>query len=102
MTWLELLQQAVSASSRTHVAEKLGVSRTAVSLLLSGKYGAGTDRMAARVMEAFARTDCPFLARDISRKECDAHAQSAIPTSSPRAMKHWRACRTCPNKETQQ
>lgn len=102
MTWLELLQQAVAASNRTRVAEKLEVSRTAVSQLMSGTYGAGTERMAARVMETFARTDCPFLARDISRKECATHAQSAIPTSSPRAMKHWRACRTCPNKESKQ
>jgi len=99
MTWLELLQQAVAASSRTHVAEKMGVSRTTVSQLMSGTYGARTERMAGVVLETFARTACPFLARDISRKECATHADAAIPTSSPRAMKHWRACRTCPNKE---
>ncbi|MHB1333427.1 MAG: LacI family transcriptional regulator [Sulfuriferula sp.] len=102
MTWLELLQQAVAASNRTRVAEKMEVSRTAVSQLMSGNYGADTERMAARVMETFARTECPFLAREISQKECAAYARAAIPTSSPRAMKHWRACRTCPNKESKQ
>jgi hypothetical protein len=99
--WLELLQKAVAASNRTQVAATLGVSRTSVSLLLSGKYGAGTSKMAELVIQTYTRTSCPYLGRDIPKSECDSHANAAIPTSSPRAMKHWRACITCPNKRSE-
>lgn len=51
MSWKQTLDEAVAGSSITAVAARLGVSRTSVSLLLSGKYPGGTDRMAERIME---------------------------------------------------
>lgn len=98
--WLEILKHAVDApdSSMGKVAEKLGCSRTAISLVLAGKYPAKTDKMAARVMQVYGRVQCPFLLKEISGKEChDFHTKDA-PTSSPFAMRHWRACQNCPNR----
>ena len=48
--WLELLSDAVAASNMTAVARRLGISRTAVSLVLAGKYGAKTTRIETRVL----------------------------------------------------
>ncbi len=101
--WLELLRQAVINKGSMHaVAEELSISRTTVSLVLADKYPAQTDKIAQRVLDLYGRVDCPFLGDQISRAVCGTHQNAATPTSSPRAMKHWRACRACPNKESTQ
>lgn len=101
--WQKLLNQAVDAASITQVAARIGISRTALSLVIGGKYPAKTDRIAVRVMDVYGRVTCPFLGTEITQAECRSHRGSAVPTSSPRAMQHWRACQTCTqysNKET--
>ena len=93
--WLELLRNAVEKSSMTAVAGKLDVSRTAISLVLSGKYPAKTNKIAVKVLNAYARLVCPHTGTDINHAECSALSTSAVPTSSPQAMRHWRACQSC-------
>lgn len=96
--WLELLRRAVEETSQQAVADKLEISRGAISLLLAGKYPARTDRMAKRVVAAFGKVRCPFLEEEISAARCRDYHSRAAPTSSPYAMRHWRACQGCPNK----
>ncbi|MDO8414165.1 MAG: LysR family transcriptional regulator [Gallionellaceae bacterium] len=96
--WLTLFKEAVAASSITRVAEQLGISRTAASLVLGEKYPAKTDKIAAKVLDVFARLTCPHTNVEISHAECRALSISAVPTSSPQAMRHWRACQSCPHK----
>lgn len=97
MTWLELLQNACEQHPRGNagVAEELEISRTAISLALNGKYPAKTDKIAAKVLELYARVDCPHLAENIAINACREHALRTAPTNSPREMRHWRACQTC-------
>lgn len=95
--WLGLLKNAVEASNITKVAGELDVSRTTISLVLSDKYPAKTDKLQERVINVYGRVKCPFLEHEISLNECKKHHTSTVPTSSPRAMKHWRACKTCIN-----
>lgn len=97
--WLELLHAQVAASSRQAVADALGVSRTAISLLMSGKYPGKTDNMAARVVDVFSRVQCPHSGQMVSPGECAQRAAS-MPTSSPGALRWWRACQTCPHAPT--
>lgn len=97
--WFALLEKAVADTSRTAVAQRLDVSRTAISLVMNGKYGADTGKIAARVLAVYAVIDCPYLGQEIGQAECTAHAGRAIPTSSPRAVRHWKACQTCQHKE---
>lgn len=96
--WLTLLKQAVKSSSRQAVADKLDVSRTAISLVLSGQYPAKTDKIAAKVLDMFARITCSHTGADITHAECRALSTSAVPTSSPQAMRHWRTCQHCTHK----
>lgn len=93
--WLTILKQAVDKTSITAVAEKLGVSRTAASLALAGKYPAKTDKLAVKVLDMYARITCPHTGVEISHAECRTLSTSAVPTSSPQAMRHWRACQSC-------
>jgi len=99
--WMTLLEEAVAASNITQVAAKLKLSRPAISQVLSGTYGAKTDRIRDRVLEVYWRIKCPHLGADISTAECSQYSNSAVPTSSPRAMQHWRTCQTCHNKRSE-
>lgn len=94
--WLELLSEAVNASSRAAVAKELGVSRPSVSLLLSGTYPGNTNRMAARIMERYARVDCPHTGKSVTPEHCRRFT-GQVPSSSPAALRQWRACRACPH-----
>lgn len=96
--WLELLKSAVDRSSKQAVARDLGISRTAVSLVVDGKYPAKTDAIEKKVIEVYGSVPCPHLDQEISLNQCRSYHQSEVPTSSPRAMKHWQACQGCPNK----
>jgi plasmid maintenance system antidote protein VapI len=96
MDWLELLTDAVRAGNRAEVARRLGVSRSAVSLLLAGRYPGKTKRMADRVYAAYGKDVhlCPHLGRPVTEKECTSNA-GRMPTSSPAALRQWRICRAC-------
>lgn len=104
MNWMDLLKAAVAAkgNNRRAVATELGISRTAVSRVLDEKYGAKTDNVAAKVIERYGRVTCPHLGVEISLAECKNYHTGQVPTSSPRAMKHWRTCQTCPNNQSNQ
>lgn len=99
---LALLRAAVAAPgvSQASVAKKIGVSATAVCLGLAGNYGASTDRLSQKVIIALGRVHCPHLDEEISRKQCNEYSTRTAPTSSPFAMRHWRACQTCPNRRS--
>lgn len=95
--WQELLHKAVKATNCAEVARELGVSRTAVSLLINGKYAGDTRRMAERILNRFGRTLCPCTGRRMSVAECRQTA-ATMPTSSPGALRLWRACQQCEHK----
>lgn len=96
--WMKILQQAITQSGKggkAEVARKLGVSRPAISQICNGNYGARTDHIAKKVIAVFGRIHCPHLNVEITPEHCrHSHTRDA-PTSSPREMKHWRACQTC-------
>jgi len=93
--WMELLVDAVKKTSITAVSVKLDVSRTTISLVLGNKYPAKTDKIATKVLDAYARLICPHTSVEISHAECRQQATSEVPTSSPQSMRHWRACQSC-------
>ncbi|MCH2165937.1 MAG: helix-turn-helix transcriptional regulator [Marinovum sp.] len=96
--WLTILRKECDVSSISDVARKIGYSRPAISLVLSGRYKGGTSRIAAKVIAAFTDfVPCPHLACDISQSDCEAHQSRPQPTSDPDALRHWIACRNgCP------
>lgn len=97
--WLTLLTDAVNKSSRQAVADELGVSRTTISLVLNDNYPASTDKIEEKVLNFYGRLECPHTGESISINQCKANHLSAPPTSSPRAMRLWRACQSCPNNQ---
>lgn len=93
--WRVLLDRAVAVSSIQAVAYRLDVSRTTLSLVCGDKYPARTDKIAVRVMDVLGRIVCPYLLVEITRAQCREFHGGRAPTSSPREMRHWRACQGC-------
>lgn len=97
--WLQLLKQAVNDSGNHQaVADKLDVCRASVSLAARGKYPAKTDKIEARVLDVYSRVTCTFSGIEITHAECRSTSTADVPTSSPQAMRQWRACQSCPFK----
>lgn len=101
--WLDVLraQAAKPGVTKQAIADELGVSRTAVSLLIAGKYTARTDKVekkiANRVMALFAhRVWCPHLHTSITPDQCRAFCGAPMTMSDPAALRHWVACKKCP------
>ncbi|MBO9421739.1 hypothetical protein J7481_19685 [Labrenzia sp. R4_2] len=92
-------EQVEKLGSKQAVADRMGVSRTMVSLYLSGRYadvGGRNDKFEQRALALFSnRVTCPHLQTDLSHDECAAHAASVMPMSDPKALKLWVACKSC-------
>lgn len=104
--WRALLDQAIAEDPRriTGVAERLGYSRPAISRVVGGSYG-NTDNVAAAVLAAYARIDCPHLKTSLAPAECAAFAVRSYTAIAAADVPHWRACKRCQynpaNKEPQ-
>jgi hypothetical protein len=98
--WRRLLEQAVEISNQTEVARELGLSKTTISLILSGKYRSSTEQVAQKVLARYAKVGCPFLERDLEAADCEAKRTQRPPTSSPSAYEHWVTCLTCDHNPT--
>ena len=100
--WLELLRQKCRETSIGAVAKRLTLSRTALSLCLSGKYGAKTDRIAERVLRVLGSFHCPMRGEAITPTDCTEQTQRRAPVHNPMAMQGWRVCQQCehhPNRQ---
>lgn len=98
--WETLFAAALErhAGNKAALAAELGVSRTMVSLIAAGKYQGSLDNFARRVVDAFDRYSCAFSGEVVTPITCAEIALRPAPTSSPREMRHWRTCQSCPHK----
>ena len=101
--WLVTLRDEAAKPARTKqdIANELGVSRTAVSLLCAGKYTAKMDKVARKiapvVMQLYAnRVWCPHSRASITATDCESHRTAPMAMSNPVALRQWAACRSCP------
>lgn len=100
--WLQLVRAEAACTNIAAVALRLGYSRTAVSLVLAGKYPGNAGKIetkALEVLEPILTVACPYLDQDIALADCREHAGQRAPTHNPAKMHHWRACRQCPNRK---
>ncbi|MCT4654387.1 MAG: MarR family transcriptional regulator [Cohaesibacter sp.] len=101
-----LLEQKARLGSIQAVANVLGVSRTQVSLYLSGTYanrGGRADKLEAKVLEVFGSLKlCPHQQTEITPQSCQEARTAPMPTSDPAKLKLWIACKACPLNPKQQ
>lgn len=96
--WISLLAREVEQSNRTRAGARIGMSRTAVTLVLANNYPSpSTAAVERRVMNALGRIDCIALGEVITAEQCQTYREKPAPTHNPHAMQHWRACQHCPS-----
>jgi len=99
--WIEILRQEVAAKSPKQVALELGVSRTTVDLLCSGKYGADPARMIERIKAVYGANGqivCPVLG-GIAPLRCAETWKRAraigMKAGNPETLRLYKACQNC-------
>jgi len=105
MMWLEMLKAEVGKRGLGIVADELAVSKTTISLVINGKYGASTQRIEEKVMRTYgANTSvaCPILG-EIPVVECRQHCRAAkrygkLATGNPERLRLYLTCPTCDNR----
>lgn len=106
--WLSLLQaEKAGGKSIAQIGREIGMKRSSLSLLMSGKYPAGLEKVTRKfepiVLKLYgAKVACPHLGHGISLDTCAAHANAPMTMSSPAKLKHWSACQRCeinPNRK---
>ena len=107
--WLQILRDEVARPGATiaGVAASIGMKRTALSMLLSGKYPAKLDKVSAKfgpvVLDRYRdQVLCPHLRRGIGADECRTHPTAPMSTSNPVKLAQWSACRRCPLNPTKE
>lgn len=96
--WIRLLATEVARGNRTQAARRIGISRTAVSLVLVNRYPSpSTARIERKVLQALGQLDCLAKGQQVTLIECQDFRERPAPTHNPMSMRHWRACQHCPN-----
>lgn len=99
--WYVALKVACEAEGQTAVAKRLDVCKATVSLLLSGKYGARTEHLEARIRAVLmkATCQCPVLG-EIPLSYCHEQQGPLELITSHLTVQLYRACQTCPNSRS--
>ena len=96
--FVRLLAAEVAASNKTKASQRIGMSRTAVSLILANRYSSpSTSGVERRVMETLGRIECVAVDETVTTDQCQSYREKPAPTHNPQAMQRWRACQHCPN-----
>ncbi len=102
--WRALLEKAIADDSRgmQGVADRIGYSRTTVSLVRAGKYP-NADLVGAAVIATYVLVECPFFGgQSIKPTDCKQYAARDYRAINADQVEHWRACRKCPKNPTRQ
>ncbi|NOV29203.1 helix-turn-helix transcriptional regulator [Methylomonas sp. ZR1] len=94
---LQRLKQAVADSNITQVADKIGVKRCTLSLVVNDKYPANPKKILEKFETAYGGVECPHLAQTLTHEQCRDYATKRRP-SNPLGLQHWRACQNCIHK----
>ncbi|BAS32810.1 MULTISPECIES: MarR family transcriptional regulator [Ralstonia solanacearum species complex] len=103
--WFAGLSREVTASTQAAVAERMGIARSTLTILLRGlgEYGAGrakTDRIERIYRQTFERITCPATCKQVDIEHCRDTALGPVPMHNPHKLNLWKACQKCPFRPT--
>jgi len=96
--WVGALAAEAERTSGARVAARIGVGASTVSEVLRRKYRGVMSHIEDKVRAALMRDSVPCPEQGtISGDRCLSNQKAPFSTSSPAAVRLWRACRTCPH-----
>lgn len=97
--WLLELARLADAEGLGGAEKRIGYSRSAISTVLSGKYGGDMERVAQMVRGALMSetVDCPVLG-EIGRDRCATEQKEPFRATSAFRAQLYHACKVCPNR----
>ena len=101
---LEILQKQIEEKGLEQVAKELGISKSTIYLVLSGKYKGSTKNIEERVKKIYGSDgiQCPVLGK-ISPGECAEFYKQALTigkyVSNPGKLKLYKECKRCKIRE---
>lgn len=87
-----------TGKSRQRIGTEIGYSRTAVSLFLSGTYGADLNNIESAILAAYDKRDCPHTGDPVAATVCRKKALAPKPFGGNARLDWWNTCQTCPHK----
>ena len=95
--FIQLLEAAANETDKTAAAKKIGISRTAVSLLLCNKYPSPScKKVELKILAALDQVQCPVLGA-LEMSECQKQRNTPFSSANPQRVNLYRACQQCPN-----
>jgi hypothetical protein len=93
----QLLEKAIhNLGTKQAVADKMKVSRTAISLALSDKYEADVKILTQKIYASFNTPfECPHLREAISEEQCIKFRERPFASPNREYVMHVMACRNC-------
>lgn len=97
--WLAALRAVAAQAGIAEAGRRIGMARASVSLVLAGKYPAGTDKVETRVRAVLlGRVACPAMGESIALDRCRDIASRPFSAASGRAARQFRTCQSCPHR----
>jgi len=95
--FIVLLEAAARQTDKNTAAKRVGVSRTAVSLLLSNRYPSKSlTKIEAKILNALDKVQCPVLGT-LENSDCQKNRELPFASTNPQRVNLYRACQQCPN-----
>jgi DNA-binding transcriptional regulator YdaS (Cro superfamily) len=100
---LQIVRAQAKRMKGAELAERLGVSSSAVSQAVNDKFVGNVERFCLRVRGVFGgdRVTCPVLG-DIDTKVCLDQQQRPVAYTNPMRVQLARACKGCAHNQRQQ
>lgn len=92
---LQRLKQAVADSNITQVADKMGIPRCTLSLVVNDKYPASPQKILDKFERIFGGVNCPYIGKKLTHQECDQRSTAPRPFGGAAKLNWWEACQTC-------
>lgn len=91
---LRALADLAAGTSQARAADRIGVSESTLSQVLTGAYKASTARIERRVRGELlgATCECPVMG-DVSTRVCQDVQERKPPIANPHYAQAWLACR---------
>ncbi len=100
--FIQLLATAALTADKASIAARVGISRTAVSLLLSNQYPSPSyHKVEVKVLAALDNVQCPLLGT-LENSVCQINRELPFASTNPQRINLYRACQQCPNNPKSQ